>query len=346
MEDLAMNVEMLVHELNPAPSGTVPGPDSFEAQLILTLVLAESQSPRRRRLLVSTLSLGVLAGAAGVALLILALLPAETPSAAAATFAHLANVARHQPGISTPGAGQFQYTDSESAYEHCTLDRTFYCYLLPQRRQIWIGADRSGRILESFGSPSFVTPADHDAWVKDGSPTIPTAPQNTTFAPGGLSLGPTDLAKLPTDPETLGSELSSRKIEGGPPGPAEDFVQIGDLLEETDASPSLRSALYQVAENVPGVRVLGTVTDHSGRRGMGVSRVNAEGVKQEYIFDPTTSALLGEEELATRANAERKGVPKGTVLSWAVYLSSGIVNSLSDTPTGTAPPASEAPVWP
>jgi hypothetical protein len=47
--------------------------------------------------------------------------------------------------------------------------------------------------------------------------------------------------------------LSAGKIEGGPPGPAENFTQIGDLLRETDASPALRSALYQVAETIPGV---------------------------------------------------------------------------------------------
>jgi hypothetical protein len=97
--------------------------------------------------------------------------------------------------------------------------------------------------------------------------------------------------------------------------------------------------VYQVAADIPGAILLGTVTDHSGRSGIGIARVNDDGVEQEYVFDPTTSALLGEEQLATRVNAGGEGVPAGTVLGWAVYLSSGIVDSLSDTPTGTVTPA-------
>jgi hypothetical protein len=210
---------------------------------------------------------------------------------------------------------------------------------MPQQRQFWLGADGSGRILETVGTPTFVTPADQAAWVAHGSPAISTAPSDTTFGPHALSDGPGDLSTLPTDPAQLGALLSARKIEGGPPGPAEDFVQIGDLLRETDASPALRSSLYQVAEKIAGVTLLGTVTDHDGRSGIGIGRVNADGEEFVYIFDPHTSALLGEEDIATRPDAGYQGATAGTVLDWAVYLSSGIVDSLSDTPAGPTTPA-------
>jgi hypothetical protein len=78
------------------------------------------------------------------------------------------------------------------------------------------------------------------------------------------------LVKLPTNPAKLAELISSRKIEGGPGGPAEDFVKVGDLLRETDAPPALRSALFQVAAHIPGVKALGTVSDHAGRSGVGV----------------------------------------------------------------------------
>ena len=116
-------------------------------------------------------------------------------------------------------------------------------------------------------------------------------------------------------------------------------MQIGDMLRETDASPTLRAAIFEVAEGIPGVVVLGTVPDHSGRRGIGVGRVGDDGVEQEYVFDSTTSAFLGEEMVATRPDASTGGAPAGTVLGWAVYESHGIVGSLSQTPTGSAPPA-------
>ena len=52
---------------------------------------------------------------------------------------------------------------------------------MPQQRQLWLGADGSGRILETVGTPTFVTPADQAAWVAHGSPAISTAPSDTTF---------------------------------------------------------------------------------------------------------------------------------------------------------------------
>jgi hypothetical protein len=226
-----------------------------------------------------------------------------------------------------------------ATHQDCDEDVPAYCYNLPQQRQIWIGADGSGRIQETYGTPSFVTPADRAAWVSHGSPALSTTPSDTTFGPGTLSDGPQVLSKLPTDPGQLGSMLSARTIEGGPPGPAEDFAQIGDLLRETNASPALRSALYQVAETIPGVKLLGTVTDHDGRSGIGLARVSAGGEEFEYVFDPSTSALLGEQDVATVPNAGYPGATAGTLLSWAVYVSSGVVDSLSATPSGSTTPA-------
>lgn len=332
-----MNLDTLIRDVNPAPVETVPGPESLEARAILHRLRTGTSAPRRH--LAGLLTLGTLGAATAAVLLVVSLLPGSPihpTSAAAATLAHLAKVAAAQPATGAPGLGQYEYAESDETYEDCNSS---YCYFLPERRQIWIGVNGAGRILETFGTPSFVTPADRSAWVSAGSPPISTAPSDITFGPHTLSDGPTDLASLPTDPSELAAQVSAREIEGGPPGPAEDFVQIGDLLRETDASPALRAALYRVAANIPGVTLLGTVTDHAGRPGVGIARVNSDWVEQEYVFDPTTSALLGEELVAMRANAGDEGVAAGTVLGWAAYLSSGVVDSLSDTPTGTVAPA-------
>jgi hypothetical protein len=103
------------------------------------------------------------------------------------------------------------------------------------------------------------------------APPLVGPPSDERFGPGELSAGPVDLAKLPTDPARLAALISSRKIEGGPPGPAEDFVQVGDLLRESSASPELRAALFKVAAAIPGVKLLGTVTDSDGRSGTAIA---------------------------------------------------------------------------
>jgi hypothetical protein len=124
------------------------------------------------------------------------------------------------------------------------------------------------------------------------------------FAPDRLSIGPTNLQALPTDPAALRALLDARKIEGGPPGPAEDFVQIGDRSRETDASPALRAAIYKVAAAIPGVEVLGPARDRAGRLGIGLA-YKTSGARDELIFDPRTSALLG--ELDTDASGRLTG---------------------------------------
>jgi hypothetical protein len=344
MEDSTMNVDVdtLIRQANPIPTSELNGPESLEAQIIFHRLKTVPTARGGRRLVHSGIALSVLGVAAAIALFITSLVPGSPirpMSAAATTLAHLAHVAAAQPPSDPLGPGQYQYTETQASYQDCDEDKPAYCYNVPQQRQIWIGANGSGRIQESFGTPSFVTPADHAAWVSDGSPALLTSPTDTTFGPGTLSDGPRDLSTLPTDPNQLGSMLSGRKIEGGPPGPAEDFSQIGDLLRETNASPALRSALYKVAETIPGVKLLGTVSDHDGRSGVGLGRVNSDGEEFEYIFDPSTSALLGEQDIATVPNAGYHGATAGTLLNWAVYLSSGIVDSLSATPSGSTTPA-------
>ena len=74
-----------------------------------------------------------------------------------------------------------------------------------------------------------------------------------TFKAGELHY--LDLSNLPTDQSELRTLIEERRVEGGPSGDWETFAIIGDLLRETYASPELRSALYQVAANLPGVEL-------------------------------------------------------------------------------------------
>jgi hypothetical protein len=183
-------------------------------------------------------------------------------------------VAARQPAAAPPGPGQFQYTSSVGTNQSCTVARhLYYCVNFRDRREIWVGPDGSGRIRGTSTDPTFLTAKDRQNWKAMGrtAPPLVGPPSDERFGPGELSAGPVDLSKLPTDPAKLAEMISSRKIEGGPPGPAEDFVQVGDLLRETSASPELRAALFKVAAGIPGVKLLGTVTDSDGRSGTAIA---------------------------------------------------------------------------
>lgn len=263
-------------------------------------------------------------------------------------LARLADVAVAQAAAVPPGPGQYQYTSSVEADQSCAVvGQAEYCALVPGQRQIWVGADGSGRIRETFGAIEFFTPAAKAAWQAAGSPPLGgSQTSDTTFGPHGLADGPS-LAKAPTNPAELKAAIEDRSLEGGPPGAAADFTQIGDLLRETDASPALRSAAFQVASELPGIVQLGSVTDHDGRSGIGVA-MDSHGVRNELIFAPGTSALMATQGVALVDSPDGyTGVKAGTLLDWTVYLSSGIVGSLDVTPTGNAvppaPPVQPAP---
>lgn len=298
-------------------------------------------APLRRLLAVAAAAVVVATG-----VVVLGQSPVTSPRhGALSELGRLALTADDQPTPSVPGPGQYMYTSSEEAYTSDTYDVAGggYSVSVPEQRQIWIGTDGSGRIEETFGTPVFLSPADRANWVAAGSPALSFPPSDTTYGPNQLSDGPTDLTKLPTDPKALAALISSRHIEGGPPGPAEDFTQVGDLLRETDAPPALRAALFQVAKGIPGVEQLGTVTDHSGRPGVGVGFL-VNGVRQELIFNPSDSSLIGEEDVVVEPSSNE---PVGTIDDWVVYLASSVVDSdgaapnttpvTTPTPTGVTP---------
>jgi hypothetical protein len=262
-------------------------------------------------------------------------------------------VAANQPAAAALPPGQYEYTASvgmdliSRIYENDELPgsptasgppkQTFSVYA-PVTRQVWIATDGSGRLEQSYGEPSFLTPADRAAWVSDGSPDILPASSDVDSIEAKGALVAPDLSNLPTNPGTLLAGIEARTIGsffGAPAGAAGTFEIIGDLLRETDASPTLRAALYQAAAQMPGVILIGTVTDAAGRSGAAVAYASS-GEQNELVFDPTTSVLLGEATVVTDPSQLcRLDVSVGTVLSETSYVASGVVNSTSDVPEGT-----------
>ncbi|MEE1766049.1 hypothetical protein [Streptomyces sp. SP18BB07] len=72
-----------------------------------------------------------------------------------------------------------------------------------------------------------------------------------------------DLDDLPTDPDALTAHF--------PEDAEARFFQIVNLLDESPASPALRSALFQVVAELPGVKLEPGVKDSRGRSGTAVT---------------------------------------------------------------------------
>ena len=115
---------------------------------------------------------------------------------------------------------------------------------------------------------------------------------------------------LPTTTPELRAKVRDLAGTAGDSVDQEMFVVIADLLRESPAPPKLRAALYEVAGTIPGVRLLGPMTDHAGRHGVAVSRDG-----QTLIFDPDDGRLLEDRVASSVGTPEANAGPSGQIVT-------------------------------
>jgi len=252
------------------------------------------------------------------------------PATAATVLEQLARVAAKQTS-EVPGPGQYLYTASRSMNESDTMGRseTICTVVFSEFRQNWVAPDGHGLFRETDGPPHYTSKRDAAKCRPLPGHGSTAGTFNTWAAPGCLSIAPIPLGKLPTNPARLRARLLTGKVEGGPPGPAEAFIQVADLLRNTDASPRLRAALYRAAIGLPGVRFLGTLTDELGRRGLALA-IDSAGIRHELIFNPATSAMMAEREIVL-VPPHGSHEPAGSLTtSWSAYLPHRVLDALPE----------------
>jgi hypothetical protein len=347
---------------NPVVSSTLEDwPASERGVAILTRVMsqpAEALAVRPFRRLFPRLAFTAAAViAAVVAGVVLGSLTGDRRGASAAAADVLyaaARVAERKPPTTIPTEG-YRYTKSEDAsrvfYDACSVpskgsgetptqcprpppDDWAFSVLVPHTREIWVAPDGSGRLVVATGEPKFFGPRDKATWEAAGSPRLDrTGTSDESFGPGGLSYA--DLSKYSTDPDELYEQIRQKAEGYGPSTDAEMFVLVGDLLRETLAPPRLRAALFRVAARIPSVELVGEVIDPAGRKGIAVARTSDDVgflERSELIFDPETSELLAERQVLLERVKWADAEP-GTVIGYAVYLESAVVDSTSDRPS-------------
>jgi hypothetical protein len=237
-----------------------------------------------------------------------------------------AATAATQPAEPPPGPGQYFYTRSREAYLTTSVEATrAWSVLVPRIRQTWIAANGAGRARAVAAKPEFLTAGQRRAWKAAGSPHLGSGGVEDFALSGQPFL---DTSNLPTEPKALRRLIEARKIPrvDGPPGEAETFTLVGDMLRNTYLPPAFRAALYRVVAELPKVELRGEVKDPVGRTGIGVAYTKGS-ITHELIFDPETSALLGEREVAAHRIPELQ-VPAGTETGSVTYLESKVVDSL------------------
>jgi len=255
---------------DPTPEVLSASRDTLRAGLPPVALLAVRRK-RRRRVAVTSL----VAAAASLALVVGPTVSFSGRPAANAEAAQLLLRAGAAAGAQQGDWQDAKYWRSVSSYLRNGQE---------VRREIWIGHHDIG-VLKDGGVDSGVIPLDV-----------------AIFPTGGSGVSWDELFALPTDASALEQRLRSGINGAGPDDDSELFVIVGDLLRESPAPPALRKALWEVAARVPGIELVGAVTDHAGRAGVAVERNGTR-----YVVDPTDGRLLEEDSGGWRATYLEQG---------------------------------------
>jgi hypothetical protein len=298
--------------------GDVPGPSVAvleRAREQLRTHLPAAPAPRGRPSRVRRHAVLMLAAAAATAAAVAApalpLGPGHRPVARADAATFLTSVA------DKAGAQQADWKDAAFWYSRSRGQQSGEQVWT---RQIWLGHREPGRIVSDRLDGGAAVPLDGPARFGVG---------------GGDSTDWDGLWSLPTDPAALEKVLRQGRRGTGADADSQLFVAVGDLLRESPAPPALRAALYRVAARVPGVTLVGQVTDREGRAGVAVERTGGNGSTTRYVVDPADGRLLQEEErgvcepvaVGTGPQAPAPAAPPRSCTGtyWTTYLQQGPV---------------------
>lgn len=144
----------------------------------------------------------------------------------------------------------------------------------------WLNPD--GDLVVEHGpalGPKLSTPGCGGSLLRQDLLVVPghSNAESVSGGPAGVLLGGrlyswAQFARLPTDPAKLWPVLKADSTAGaapyeGTPEMVSLWQTMVTALASDPVSPAMRKALYEAAENIPGITVRGTYTDSLGRTG-------------------------------------------------------------------------------
>jgi hypothetical protein len=300
-----MDLDEMVRSADPAkdivaPEGTSAMAHWSYAQITRSGTTRSRSHVGMRLVLPATMALGV-ALTIGIAVFGSSGTP-ESPGALALRHAAVEVSAQSTPQLPP---GDFLYTETKSLYQVTIYQETSSSGSLVaageaqylETEQSWADSSGNGHGLLTRGPLQFTSQADRTRFTTTTDGRLFAEQFDRAVDEPSLKQSVPDVSRLSTNPGVLGQEIfdgvSGTNIDVIPAGPSAVFQRAARLLvgPESGATSSLKSALYQVLADQTGVNLLGTTTDHSGRKGIGVSLSSPNGVS-ELIIDPQSGSAL------------------------------------------------------
>ncbi|TVZ01774.1 hypothetical protein EAS64_30430 [Trebonia kvetii] len=244
----------------------------------------------------------VAAAAGGFAIVSATSSPGGATPAAARLLARIATAAEQQSSPQVRDS-EFMYIRSEVAFASYTNGSPTPTMDKLHERQVWLPVANvcvTGLLIEE-GESTLLSPYT----VINGKIVHPSPGEPAVRCGEGTVNGPTYrlLQSLPTDPRALLNLIyADTQGEGQAVGPdGEAFTTIGDLIREAIVPPRTAAALYRAAALIPGVTLVGHVTNAVGRPGIAIAWTNSQG-RSEWIFDRATLQFIGERDYDNNAH--------------------------------------------
>jgi hypothetical protein len=188
--------------------------------------------------------------------------------------------------------------------------------------ELWWGEDGSGKYQVDSTNPQYGVPNDQ-SWGPG------QLPENM-----GVPFEGSDVSELSSDPQALLGQLLDRSGSNGAspepevtlnpglsPETSRMWRSIQNLIEQGNATPSLRAAIFEVAAGLPEVQARAHVTDPVGRPATELFVTLGDyycGGTDSMYFDPQTHLLLA-------SNGDLGCSPS------VIVVAGGIVDSRSET---------------
>ncbi|MGZ3146109.1 CU044_5270 family protein [Lentzea chajnantorensis] len=344
-------------ELDQAIADQPAGP-AFSAaareRALARMLAAEAPRPGRKRWLVAAAAVTLVVGA----LVAVPPLWSDDSGPAASAAETLRRAAAATTAHTAPSEGQYRYVAKHSWDLGSATTRTGkpLSALIHTLVEVWVPADRTGEWLERrstlgsrwlVGSDELVA-AEGDGGLFAGNPPVqerrgpcgdyPDVNEElggdpdwgkpcTERAGSWYRPNPRFLTSLPTAPQALYDRLWADARNDA----ANALSHAATVLAAPDASPELRSALYQALQHLPDLRVTEETANLDGKAGtaLGLARADA---REDIIIDPATGRYIGTRWVLLRPGTGAwEGLEPGTEVSSSA-VDFAVVDRAGDAP--------------
>jgi hypothetical protein len=228
------------------------------------------------------------------------------------------------PG-STPGQTlQYRTLEYSAAVANAGMPGAFTAFITLSRTVTVYPSSAASILTAQARPPAFTTPADRQHWAVAGSPALtpaglgqplPVPAGQFSFVLQGTPLTYQQASSLPGTATALSDQVLShlRPLTGADPPTTLVLRQLAYLIAVAPLTAAARSAAWHALAALPGLRLCGTRTDLSGRRGEGLC-ADAAGQETEILVNTSTGSMLAIQERLERPSPLYPTVSAGSLI--------------------------------